>query len=296
MTAMRIVSLLPAATEIVGTLGLLDDLVGVTFECDEPRGVRDGRAILVDGLDVEGKTAAEIDEMVGRLAASGEPMYRLDVDAFRSLDPELVLTQDLCRVCALPSGDVDAALDHLGCRAAVVSLDPMRLDDVLTSIVAVADAAGVPDRGRTVVTGLQERLDAVAAATAGLDRPAVFVLEWSDPPFVAGHWIPDLVVAAGAEPVLSTGGQRSTTTTWDDIAAAAPDIVVVAPCGFGLDDAAAQAASVIDHLPAGAAVWSIDANACVVRPGPRLIEAVEAFAAMFHGIGAVDPEIARRIR
>jgi iron complex transport system substrate-binding protein len=296
MAAMRIVSLLPAATEIVATLGLLDDLVGVTFECDEPPGVRDGRAILVDGLDVEGLSAAEIDEMVGRLAASGEPMYRLDVDAFRSLDPDLVLTQDLCRVCALPSGDVDAALDHLGCRAAVVSLDPMRLDDVLAAIVAVADAAGVPDRGRSVVAGLQQRLDTVANAVAACDRHAVFVLEWSDPPFVAGHWIPDLVAAAGAEPVLSRGGQRSTTTSWDEIEVAAPDTVVVAPCGFGLDDAAAQAASVIDHLPAGAAVWAIDANACVVRPGPRLVEAVEAFAAMFHGLGAVDPKIARRIR
>lgn len=296
MTAMRIVSLLPAATEIVGALGLLDDLVGVTFECDEPRGVRDGRAILVDGLDVEGRTAAEIDEMVARLAASGEPMYRLDVEAFRRLDPELVLTQDLCRVCALPSGDVDAALDHLGCRAEVVSLDPMRLDDVLATIVAVADAAGVPDRGRSLVTALEERLDTVAAAVVGRVRPRVFVLEWSDPPFVAGHWIPDLVVAAGADPVLSSDGRRSTTTTWEDIAAATPDTIVVAPCGFGLDDAAAQAASVIDHLPDTATVWAIDANACVVRPGPRLVEAVEAFAAMFHGIGGVDPTIARRIR
>lgn len=292
---MRIVSLLPAATEIVATLGLLDDLVGVTFECDQPSGVRNGRTVLVDGLDVEGLTAAEIDEMVGRLAASGEPMYRLDVDAFRRLDPDLVLTQDLCRVCALPSGDVDAALDHLDCRAAVVSLDPMRLDDVLAAIVAVGDAAGVPERGRSVVAGLQERLDAVADAVAGRARPAVFVLEWSDPPFVAGHWIPDLVVAAGAEPVLSSGGRRSTTTTWDDIAAAAPDTVVVAPCGFGLDDAAAQAASVIERLPE-TAIWAIDANACVVRPGPRLVEAVEAFAAMFHGIGDIDPTIARRIR
>lgn len=296
MSVMRIVSLLPAATEIIGSLGLLDDLVGVTFECDEPRGVRDGRAVVVDGLDVDGLTAAEIDDLVGRLAASGEPMYRLDVEAFRRLDPDLVLTQDLCRVCALPSGDVDAALDRLGSRARVVSLDPMRLDDVLATIVAVADAAGVPDRGRSVVAGLQGRLDAVAAAVGQRARIPVFVLEWPDPPFVAGHWIPDLVTAAGAEPVLSSGGQRSGTTTWEAIAAAAPDAVLVAPCGFGLDDAVAQAESVLDQLPAGAAVWAIDANACVVRPGPRLVEAVETFAAMFHGVGAIDPAVARRVR
>jgi iron complex transport system substrate-binding protein len=286
MVAERIVSLLPAATEIVCALGLADRLVGVTFECDEPAGVRHGCAVLVGGLDTHGLSAAEIDALVTSTVSSGQDLYRLDVDAFRRCDPDLVLTQDLCRVCALPSGRVDDAMAALGCSAEVVSLDPHSLDEVLAMIVDVAHAAGVAERGEQMVGSLRARLAAVAAAVAGRPRPRVFVLEWTDPPFVAGHWVPELVTRAGGDAVLATPGGRSARTTWEAVAAAAPEVVIVAPCGFGLRDAVAQADSVLDRLPPNAQVWAIDANACVVRPGPRLVDGVEAIACALHGMSS----------
>jgi iron complex transport system substrate-binding protein len=296
VTVVRIVSLLSSTTEIIGALGLTDDLLGVTFECDTPEGVRNGRAILVHGLDTVGMSAGEIDEAVRAAAAAGTPMYQLDEAAFAQCNPELVLTQDLCRVCALPAGDVADALDHLGCSATVVSHDPHTLDEVLVSIERIAEAAGVASRGTELVAGLRARLAAVAEAVAGRPRPRVFVLEWTDPPFLAGHWVPDLVTAAGGEAVLTKPGERSTPTTWEAIAATDPDVIVVAPCGFDLAGAVAQSHTVSGVLPTNAAVWAIDANACVVRPGPRLVDAVEHLAAILHGVGEANPMQITRVR
>ncbi|WP_232075275.1 ABC transporter substrate-binding protein [Phytohabitans suffuscus] len=194
---MRLVSLLPSATEIVYALGLGEDLVGVTFECDEPPAARRDKAVVVGGRDTRDMTPGQIDAYVKTQLAAGADLYTLHADALAGLDPELILTQDLCRVCALPSGHVDAALDYLGCRADVLSLDPYTLDQVLDTIHAVGARAGVPDRADTLVTALRARLDAVAAAVAGRPRPRVLVVEWVDPPFAAGHWVPDLVEAAG---------------------------------------------------------------------------------------------------
>jgi iron complex transport system substrate-binding protein len=291
----RIASLLSSSTEIAFALGSGDDVVGVTFECDYPADARHGRAILVHGLDTVGRGAAEIDELVRAASESQTPMYQLDEAAFAACAPTLVLTQDLCRVCALPSGDVDVALAHLGCEAHVVSLDPHRLGEVFESIRAVALAAEVPERGDALVGALEARMAAVRAAVAGCAVPRIFVLEWTDPPFLAGHWVPDLVEAAGGLAVLSRAGERSVPTTWEAIVEAAPDVVVVAPCGFDLDGASELAHSVLASLPASA-VWAMDANGCIVRPGPRLVDGVEQLAAMLHGIGEVDPAIARRIR
>ncbi|WP_395159182.1 cobalamin-binding protein, partial [Ilumatobacter sp.] len=198
---MRIASLLPSATEIVYALGLEADLAGVTFECDFPPDPRVGRSVLVGGLDTHGLEPAAIDALVRDKIAAGDDLYRLDEDAFRSIDPTLVLTQDLCRVCALPAGEVSAALDRLGCSAEVLTLDPHTLDEVLSTIVAVGIAAGVADRAVAVVGGLTARLEAVSSAVVSRPKPNVFVLEWSDPPFIAGHWVPDLVIAAGGTPV-----------------------------------------------------------------------------------------------
>jgi iron complex transport system substrate-binding protein len=292
----RIASLLSSATEIAFALGLGDDVVGVTFECDYPAGARDGRAILVHGLDTVGRSAAEIDELVRAASESQTPMYQLDEPAFAACAPTLVLTQDLCRVCALPSGDVDVALEHLGCSAHVVSLDPHRLSEVFDSIRAVADAAGVRERGDALVASLEARMAAVRALAADRVAPRVFVLEWTEPPFLAGHWVPDLVAAAGGVAVLSRAGERSVPTTWEAISDAVPDVVIVAPCGFDLDGASELAHSVLAHLPAEATVWAIDANGCIVRPGPRLVDGIEQLAAMLHGVGVVDPAITRRIR
>jgi iron complex transport system substrate-binding protein len=278
---MRLVSLLPSATEIVYALGLGDDVVGVTFECDEPPAARVDKTVVVGGRDTRGMTPGEIDEYVRTQLAAGADLYTLHAHALAGLAPDLILTQDLCRVCALPSGQVSDALDYLGCRADVLSLDPHTLEDVVDTILAVGARTGVADRAADLVAGLRRRLDAVAAAVADEPRPRVAVVEWVDPPFTAGHWVPDLVRAAGGEPVAARPGERSIETTWPDLAAAAPDIVIVAPCGYHLDGAAGQARSVARRFP-GAQVWAIDADGIVVRPGPRLVDGVEAIAAILH--------------
>jgi iron complex transport system substrate-binding protein len=278
---MRMVSMLPSATEIVYALGLDEQLVAVTFECDEPASARRDKAVVVGGRDTSGMAPGEIDAYVRARVAAGEDLYTLDAGALARLDPDVILTQDLCRVCAIPSGDVDAALDHLGCRAEVVSLDPHSLEEVLASVLTVARHAGVTERGWALVSSLRGRLVAVAAAVAGRPRPRVAVVEWVDPPFTAGHWVPDLVTAAGGEPVAARPHRPSSQTTWEEIAAAAPDVVVVAPCGFHLEGAASQAATIVDRVP-GVPLWAIDADGIVVRPGPRLVDGVEALAGILH--------------
>ena len=197
------------------------------------------------------------------------------------LNPELIITQDLCRVCALPSGQVSDALDYLGCRAEVLSLDPYTLDEVLGTVLAVGARAAVPERANDLVTALRARLARVAAAVVGRPRPRVAVVEWVDPPFPAGHWVPDLVSAAGGEPVAARPGARSVQTTWEEFTAAEPDVVVVSPCGFHLDGAAKQAEAVAPLFP-GAAIWAIDGDGLIVRPGPRLVDGVETLAAILH--------------
>ncbi len=278
---MRLVSLLPSATEIVYALELDHDLVGVTFECDEPASARSEKAIVVAGLDTQGMTPGEIDERVRARVAAGQDLYTLHAQALAGLAPDLILTQDLCRVCALPSGQLATALDYLGCQADVLSLDPHSLADVLDSILAIGRRAGAADRAGRLVAALRARLAHVAARVADRARPRVAVVEWVDPPYCAGHWIPDLVTAAGGEPVAASPGAPSVRIGWSDIAAAEPEIVVVAPCGFHLDGAIEQAALVRQELP-GLPVWAIDADGLVVRPGPRLISGVEAIASILH--------------
>ena len=296
----RIVSLLPSTTEIVFELGLSDSLLGVTFECNFPAEARVDREIVVGGLDTKHLTAAEIDAQVRERLASGDELYHLDEDALRRCDPDLILSQDLCRVCAVPSGDVDEAVARLGCRALVLQIDPQTLDEVIDSVITIADASGVPERGAAIVASLRERLrrlDANVSATLGdRPKPRVFVLEWIDPPFLGGHWVPDVVAAAGCEPVLVRPGEKSVPVSWDDIVAARPDHVIVSPCGYGLDGAAEQAQLVLDRIPSEVAVWAIDADAVMVRPGPRLVDGAEAIAAAVVGAGTADPAVIRRIR
>jgi iron complex transport system substrate-binding protein len=281
------VSLLPSATEIVYALGLGDDLVGVTFECDEPPAARAEKQVVVGGRDTSGMTPADIDRYVRDQLASGEDLYTLHADALARLRPDLILTQDLCRVCALPSGYVSEALDYLGCSADVLSLDPYTLEDVLDTILTVGQRTGAAERAERLVASLRGRLAHVAARVAGRPRPRVAVVEWVDPPFAAGHWIPDLVTAAGGEPVAARPGRRSEPLTWPKVAAAEPDLTIVAPCGYHLAGAVAQAAAVTAALP-GVPVWAIDADSLVVRPGPRLVDGVEALAAIIHP-GTVPP-------
>ena len=292
---MRLVSLLPSATEIVYALGLGGDLVGVTFECDEPPEARSEKSVVVGGRDTSGMTPGEIDDYVRAQMADGADLYTLHAEALADLRPDLILTQDLCRVCALPSGHVEQALGYLGCQADVLSLDPYSLEEVLESILAVGLRTGVPDRAERLVSDLRARLARTAAAVAGRHRPAVAVIEWVDPPFTAGHWIPDLVSAAGGRPVAARPGARSVPATWADIVAAEPDLAIVAPCGYHLAGAVEQAQVAVRALP-GIDVWAIDADAIVVRPGPRLIDGVEAIASILHpGAVAARPAVVQRV-
>jgi len=293
----RIVSLLPSATEILFAIGAGDDVVGVTFECDYPEAARRRTVVSTTTLP-PGLTPAEIDAAVRSRIAAGEDLYRLDRGALRTLQPDLVVTQDLCAVCAVEVGEVDAALEHLGCRADVLTLDPMTLEDVLASIVEVGGATGRRPEADRLVSRLHSRLDAVAEAVAARPRPTVAVLEWTDPPFCAGHWVPDMVEAAGGRPVLGRPGSRSTAITWDQVASAAADVVVVAPCGYDLDGARSLAGALVrsGRLPPGPPVWAVDADAAVVRPGPRLVDGVEALAAVLHpGCLPLDAGMAVRL-
>jgi iron complex transport system substrate-binding protein len=277
-------------------LGLERDLVGVTAECNWPQHVQDGREIVVRSFADPTLTPGEIDDFVRRRLDAGLDLYTLDDEALQRCDPDLILSQDLCRVCAVASGDVEAATARLNCHAAILQLDPQNLFDVLESITTIASAAGVADRGIEFVASLRSRLNDVLEAVRDAPRPRVFVLEWIDPPFGAGHWVPDLVLAAGGDPVLAQPGTRSLSTTWDSITEAQPDVVIVAPCGFGLEQASEQARSVLDLVPESAEVWAIDADAVMVRPGPRLVDGVEALASLLHDVGDRPANLVKRIR
>ena len=298
LAAVRIVSLLPSATEILFELGLGDDVVGVTFECNFPEAARMKRIVSTSALP-EGLDAAGIDAVVKQRMAAGEDLYRLDRDAFADLDPELVVTQDLCAVCAVDVSEVDDALAYLGCRAEVLTLDPMTLEEVLDSILVVGATTGTDSVAAQLVERSRARLGATAALVASGRRRAALVLEWTDPAFTAGHWVPDLVTSAGGECLLGRRGQRSEGVDWPTISSSGAEIVIVAPCGFRLDGAARLADDVVRRsvLPPDAEVWAVDADAVVVRPGPRVVDGVEALAAAWHP-GALAPrdDLIARVR
>ncbi|MEV5963672.1 cobalamin-binding protein [Kribbella sp. NPDC051952] len=288
---MRIVSLLPSGTEICFALGAGDDVVGVTFECDYPAAARTRRIVSTTALP-EGLTPGEIDEFVRRRVAAGEDLYHLNAGALRELNPDVVISQDLCKVCAIDVDDVTEALNYLGCQAEVVTTDPHTLDDVITSIESIAKT--INRESSTLVEDLRARLDDFTLGTAS---PRVALLEWTDPPYAPGHWLPEMVIRAGGVNVLGQAGQRSTPITWQDVADAQPDLIVAAPCGFDLDGAAALTRSLLDDgvLPPTIPVWAVDANGYFARPGPRLVDGIEALAALLHD-DSPDPSIARRLR
>jgi iron complex transport system substrate-binding protein len=293
----RIVSLLPSTTEILFAVGAGDDVVGVTFECDFPPEAASRRIVSTSAMTA-GLTPAAIDAEVKARLAAGEDLYHLDEGALRDLDPDVVVTQDLCAVCAVAVSNVDEALDHLGCRAQVITIDPMTLDEVIASIVTLGTATGNEDRARGLVAALRDRLRRVAASVAEQVRPTMAVLEWTEPLFSAGHWVPDMVEAAGAACVLGDRGERSRQLEWAAVTHSGAEIVVIAPCGYRLAGAAELATGLHARggLPPGAAVWAVDADAAFVRPGPRLVDGVEALASIAHpGTVPPRPDLAVRI-
>lgn len=280
---MRIVSLLPSATEIAFALGLDDDLVAVTHLCDWPAEARTKRRVTSSLLPV-GATPGQIDELVRAPMDGGAPTEDLDLSSIGDLDPDLILSQDLCHVCAVPAGEIGQALATLGCRASVLSLDPHSLSDIFIMIQKVGDATDRAEGASRLVAGLRRRLEAVRSAVTDAPRPRVLVLEWGDPPFNAGHWIPEMVEAAGAEPVLAQPGGDSEGITWEQVAKTRPDIVLYAPCGYRLEHAEAEASTLILGRPeiGAAQVYAVDADGLFVRPGPRVVDGVEALAASLH--------------
>lgn len=278
---MRIVSLLPSATEIVGALGMTHLLAGRSAECDYPGEVSGLPVVTSARIDSEALRGAEIDQAVRDAVLDGSSLYAVDADLIRELDPDLVITQDLCRVCAVSTDEV-RRIEALDCD--VLALDPHTIAEVETSVHTVAARLECRERAEAVIGEMRRTVADAAEAVAGRPRRRVFLAEWHDPPFASGHWLPEMVSLAGGVDVLGEAGMPSRPVTWDDVAAAGPELVIVAPCGFD----AARAAREMPAWDACPAVC-VDANAYYSRPAPRIARGVAQLAHLFHPDAAPDP-------
>jgi iron complex transport system substrate-binding protein len=288
---MKIASLLPSATEIVFALGLGDDLIGVTDECDYPPAAVTKPVISRSALG-QGRlqTPREIDDAVREKSGAGESVYQLDTDLLRREQPDLILTQDLCRVCAVPSGDVKQALDKLGLTdTQVISLDAHTLDEVIATIGTVAAAVDRVAAGEELMATLRRRVATVKETAKRLPTISVFALEWSDPPFSAGHWLPGMITAIGGTPMLAEDGLPSRETAWHEVRNAMPEVIVFMPCGYYLEEAEEEAGTFMRQpefadTPAArnGNVYAVDATSFFSRPGPRLVDGLEILAWAAH--------------
>jgi iron complex transport system substrate-binding protein len=285
----RIVSLLPSATETVCALGLEGSLVGVTHECDYPPAVRRLPKVTRTLIPTDA-TSARIDELVRERLRDARALYTLDLPVLEGLRPDLIVTQALCDVCAVAEEEVREAACRLPGHPAVLNLEPQRLADVLESVRRVGAQAGTPDRAEAVVAGLRARIDAVAARSARLThRPRVALLEWIDPPFSSGHWTPELVELAGGTDQLGRVGQDSRTLRWEEVVAWRPEVLVVACCGFDVERTLRDLPILRgypgwDDLPCARAgrVYVVNGSAYFSRPGPRLVDSLEILAHALH--------------
>jgi iron complex transport system substrate-binding protein len=287
---LRVVSLLPSATEMVHFVGAGDSLVGVTHECDYPEGVQSLPKLTSTSIDQHVMTSAEIDAAVGERLTDSGSIYSLDVGLLEGLEPDLVLTQGLCDVCAVSSNIVSQAVAGLSKEPRVLSLNPTSLNEVLQTTIEVGDAVGRGEEAREGVAGLRERLARVEEAVAGLSkRPRVGCIEWLDPPFSAGHWVPEMVLRAGGQDIFAEEGEPSARLSWEEVFEAAPEVVVLMPCGFDTRRAL-QEARVLPGIPGwselpavqSGCVWAVNANSHFSRPAPRLVEGLEILARILH--------------
>ncbi len=286
---MRIVSLLPSATEIVYALGLGESVVGVTHECDYPPQARTKPAVTGSVLD-QRAASATIDRLVARSVHDHRGIYTLNERLLQDLAPDLILTQELCAVCAVSYAEVQRAARILPGDTPIVSLEPQTLGDILATLTLVGSLTGRTEAAARLVTDMEARIATVAArAGQAARRPRVYCMEWIDPPFRAGHWIPEMVRLAGGVEVLGHEGVRSTRATWPEVAAVAPEVVVVMPCGFDVARTAQELPAVRDRpewtgLPAVAdgQVWITDGSAYFSRPGPRIVDGLEILAHALH--------------
>jgi iron complex transport system substrate-binding protein len=280
---MRTVSLVPSATETLFALGLGPDVIAVTHECDYPPAVRELPKITRDALPA-GLTTGEIDAAVKERTLAGESIYELDADLLHDLRPDLIVTQELCSVCAVSSDDVRAVAEEIDPQPRVISLDPHTIGEVLGDVRTLAQATDRKDAAVDLIRDASARIDRVRLAVRGARRPRVAALEWLDPPFAAGHWTPQLIDYAGGQDVLGFAGEKSEERTWQAVAASQPDIVIVMPCGFDAEIAHREAEMHRDELAAVGAgeVVAVDAAAYFSRPGPRIIDGLELLAHVIH--------------
>ncbi|HEX7305532.1 cobalamin-binding protein [Lentzea sp.] len=271
---MRIVSLLPAATDIVAELGLLEHLVGRTHECDWPAEVADVPVVTSTSVDQDAVSSREINATVHR----GSSIYALDDELLAELRPDVILTQDLCDVCAISYRTVTETVRMMDVGPKVLSLEPSTLDEVLDCLRTVGDVLGVDSRDR--IAALRQRIDAVSRQTRDLVRPRVAAIEWLDPVWPAGHWIPEQIAHAGGVPLLAAPGEHTGPTTWEAVHAARPDVVLLLPCGF-------PPARTLRELPGEVLpeTWVLDGPAYFNRPGPRVVRGIEVLAHVLHGVG-----------
>lgn len=287
---MRICSLIPGATEVVAALGLADRLVGISHECDFPTSVRHVPVMIEAIVGQDGASGAEIDRQVKDLVASGQRLYRLNADAFCRACPDLILTQDLCHVCSVTPDQLTHAIESLQHRPRVLTLGPTTLGDVIHDIERIAQTAGIPAKGRALAETLRRRVDHVRADTSRTSsRPRVVCLEWLDPLYVAGHWVPEMVELAGGCDVLGSRDAPSHETTWSAVDAARPDVILVMPCGYSVErtinelQGAGQTGDAWRRAcrQQTADLYVVDAASFFSRPGPRLVDGVELLATIF---------------
>ena len=287
---MRICSLIPGATEVIAALGLEHQLVGISHECDFPHSIRRVPVMIEPLIEATHTTSGGIDERVKELVAAGHQLYRLKEDVFHQACPELILTQDLCHVCSVTPDQLTRAMRSLQHQPEMLILSPATLQDVIQDIERIASAVGAVSKGEALAANLRDRLERVRLRTEKVAvRPRVVCLEWLDPLYVAGHWVPEMIELAGGHNALGSKNTPSYQTTWDDVAAAQPDVVIVMPCGYSIDRTLTelrQAGPVQETWQRAQRSWSnmyiVDAGSYFSRPGPRLIDGVELLAAILH--------------
>jgi iron complex transport system substrate-binding protein len=279
---MRVVSLLPSATDMIAELGLFDSLVGISEDSNWPPEVLSKPLVARTRIDVSALTSADIDALVNESSSESHSLYAVDAQLMDELRPDLVITQDLCEVCAVSSGDLATACP-IGTE--VFSMNPRSLADVVESVITLAERLGVRERGVAVAEAMRAKVDAVRAAVEGRDRPCVFVAEWMDPPYGSGHWLPEMVEAAGGTNVLSKPGEYSFATTWETVLGEEPELIVLAACGFSLEQALERTTEL--QLPVRTVV--VDGDSHFSRPAPRIADGVRQLAHLIHPDAVRDP-------
>jgi iron complex transport system substrate-binding protein len=303
---MRICSLLPGATEIACALGLADEIVGVSHECDFPAAARSKPVMVRSRIDPTKIRSGEIDRQVGDLLRSKQSLYALDEKLFKDSEPDIILTQGLCDVCALDYKDVVQAARSLARVPSIVSLDPHCLADILNDVLRIGEATHRLRQAESLVEELKLRIEAVRDRTArSASRPRVACLEWLDPVYIAGHWVPEMVEIAGGNDILGTAAEPSAKVEWDAVIAAMPEILIIMPCGFDLDRAIRESSLLQNRagwqiLPAvrDGRVFAVSGADYFSRPGPRLIDGLEILSQLFHSElfpAPISPDLAKRV-